>query len=83
VVKIVWTTRAFNQLENAVTYIKQESSQHQASLALNKILDSISSLSEFPLRGAIEPLLKHKKSEYRYLVVFSYKIIYRLSEEKV
>lgn len=82
-VKIIWTRRAFAQLEKTVTYIKQESSLHQASLALDKILDSISGLTNFPQRGAIEPLLRHKKTEYRYLVVFSYKVIYRVDKEKV
>ena len=74
--KIIWTKRAVGQLEKTVDYIKQESNPHQASLVLDKILHLISNLSVFPQRGAIEPLLSHKKSEYRYLVVFSYKIIY-------
>ncbi len=82
-VKIIWTRRAFAQLEKAVTYIKEESSTHQATLVLDKMLDSISGLIEFPQRGAIEPLLRHKKTEYRYLVVFSYKVIYRVDKEKV
>lgn len=82
-VKIIWTRRAFAQLEKAVTYIKEESSAHQATLVLDKMLDSISGLIEFPQRGAIESLLRHKKTEYRYLVVFSYKVIYRVEKKKV
>ena len=66
-----------------MTYIKEESSTHQATIVLDKMLDSIFGLIDFPQRGAIEPLLTHKKTEYRYLVVFSYKIIYRVDKEKV
>ena len=34
-----------------------------------------------PRVGAVEPLLKHKKLQYRYLVAFSYIVIYRVDED--
>jgi plasmid stabilization system protein ParE len=33
--------------------------------------------------GVREPALIHKKSEYHYLIVWSYKIIYRVEHNKV
>lgn len=38
-------------------------------------------LENQPRFGAVEPLLKHKKLQYRYLVAFSYKVIYRVDED--
>jgi len=36
-----------------------------------------------PQMGTVEPLLTHKKFHYRFLVVWSYKIIYRTTSDKV
>ena len=33
--------------------------------------------------GKVEPLLAHKKSEYRFIIVWSYKIIYRVTTGNV
>jgi toxin ParE1/3/4 len=33
--------------------------------------------------GQVEYFLSHKKSEYRYLVVWSYKVVYRISKKGV
>jgi len=33
--------------------------------------------------GRVEPLLAHKKTEYRFIVVWSYKIIYKVASDHV
>ena len=81
--EVIWTKLAANQLERAVRYIQEEQGTFYAKLVLNKILDSVIRLETHPKIGQVEPLLKHKKSEYRYLVVWSYKIIYRIGVGKV
>ena len=82
-VEIIWTKLATNQLERALIYIKEEQGKVYANIVFNKIIDSVILLETHPKSGQIEPLLKHKKSEYRYLVVWSYKIIYRVGAQKV
>ena len=82
-VKIIWTKKAFTQLERAIKYIKEEQGHSYAEIVLNKTLEKTRLLEKNPLIGQVEPLLKHKKSEYRYLVVWSYKIIYRVDKEKI
>ncbi len=82
-VEVIWTKLATNQLERAVKYIKEEQGTFYAKLVLNKILDSVGGLETHPKMGQVEILLKHKKSEYRYLVVWNYKIIYRIGSNKV
>ena len=82
-VKVIWTKRAFNQLERAMKYIKEEQGTTYAEIVLNKTLEKTRLLEKSPKIGQAEPLLKHKKSEYRYIIVWSYKIIYRLDKDKV
>jgi len=48
-----------------------------------RIVERSIQLEEFPEMGAKEPLLAHKKSVYRYLVVWSFKIIYKQTKDVV
>ncbi len=81
-VKVIWTKKAFGQLERAIKYIREEQGISYAETVLNKILQTTELLEHSPQMGTVEPLLLHKKSEYRFLVVWSYKIIYRTTKEK-
>lgn len=81
--EIIWTKLAAGQLERAVKYIQTEQGTFYAKLVLNKVIDQVANLQTHPKMGQAEPLLKHKSSEYRYLVVWSYKIIYRIATNKI
>ena len=81
-VKVIWTKKAFGQLERAIKYIKNEQGLSYAETVLNKILQTTALLEHSPNIGTIEPLLAHKKSDYRFLVVWSYKIIYRTTKDE-
>ncbi len=81
--EVIWTKLATGQFERAVKYIQIEQGTFYATIVSNKILEATRSLEKFPEMGQVEPLLKHKKSEYRYLVVWSYKIIYKVALNKV
>ena len=80
---VIWTKKAFSQLERAVRYIKEESGTSYAEIVLDKILFSTRNLTQFPQMGQIEYFLSHKKSEYRYILVWSYKIVYRINKDKI
>lgn len=80
---VVWTKKAYEQLERVVKYIKAEQSSSYAEVVLNKILTSTRSLADFPQIGQTELFLSHKKSEYHYLLVWRYKIVYRVNGDKV
>jgi len=82
-VKVDWSYRATNQLERAVQYIREEQGLAYATIVAEKILSSTRNLESTPRIGPIEPLLEHKKSEYRYLVVWSYKVIYKVEKDRV
>lgn len=81
-VEVIWTKKALSQLERAVKYIREEQGVSYAEIVLSRILDVTESLETTPHIGTTEPLLAHKKSDYRFLVVWSYKIIYRTTETK-
>lgn len=80
---VIWTKKAYEQLERAVKYIKEEQSTSYAEVVLNKILTSTRTLADFSQMGQIELFLSHKKSEYRYLLVWSYKVVYRVHGNKI
>ncbi|MFT4526514.1 MAG: plasmid stabilization system protein ParE [Bacteroidia bacterium] len=77
--EVVWTKKAFSQLERAIEYIETEQGNAYASIVLNRILKDTNLLKGNPRLGTKEPLLSHKTFEYRFLVVWSYKIIVGLT----
>lgn len=81
--KVVWTKTALDQLERVVKYISEERGNSYAKTVGTRIIERTEQLEDFPEIGQREPLLQNKKSEYRYLVAWSYKIIYRLSKDKI
>ncbi len=81
--EVIWSKLAEEQLQRAVLYIQNEQGSFYARLVLNQILESVDVLESHPKSGPREPLLAHRKFEYRYIVVWSYKIVYRLVGERV
>lgn len=61
-VEVIWTKKAFGQLERAIKYIREEQGVSYAEIVLRKILNVTASLKNSPQMGTIEPLLTHKKS---------------------
>jgi len=82
-VEVVWTKKALSQLEHAVKYVKEESGVTYAQILLNGILKATRHLEKYPQAGQKEPFLAHKKSEYRYTIAWSYKIVYRVTASRV
>lgn len=81
--KVIWTKKALGQLERASKYIREEHGLTYAKIVLDRVFNSTDLLEVSPEMGTIEPLLIHKKSTYRFIVVWSYKVIYRVQGDKV
>ena len=79
--EIIWTKKAKNQLEKAAKYIKDTQGLYYADIIVSGIFEHIEILKTHPKIGQREPILEFKKNEYRYLVKWSYKIIYRLAND--
>jgi len=82
-VEVVWTVRAKDQLKRNIRFISEEQGDYYARIVLDAILSDTAKLAFAPDIGTKEPLLAHKKSTYRFLVVWSFKIIYRRSVKRV
>ena len=67
--EVIWTNRAFGQLERAVKFIRDEQGIGYAEIVLKKVLETTVSLEHSPEIGTVQPLLSHKKSIYRFLIV--------------
>ena len=60
-VNVIWTKKAFGQLERAIKYIREEQGLSYAEIVLNKLVQTTELLEKSPKMGTVEPLLAHKK----------------------
>ncbi|QNL22244.1 type II toxin-antitoxin system RelE/ParE family toxin [Hyphobacterium sp. CCMP332] len=81
--EVIWTKKAFSQFEKEVKFVLEDRGISAAKIIKNKILQSSSLLEKNPEMGKKEPLLAHMKNEYRFIVVWSYKIIYRRDKQYI
>lgn len=81
--KVIWADIAEVDLKNIIEYIADESIVN-AQRVFDKIRDKASSLFILPERGRVVPQLKDQGIlQYRELIHSPWKIIYRISENKV
>ncbi|MFV8372878.1 type II toxin-antitoxin system RelE/ParE family toxin [Flavobacterium sp. LB2P74] len=78
--KVLWSKKASNELEAIYKYIKKESPQNSV-LVFNKIYDLANSLSNFPYKFPIEPIINIEK--VRFAAIWSFKIIYSVEKESI
>ena len=77
--KIIWSFVAKNSLESIYDYIKKESLQN-AKQVKRKIVELISDLLTFPEKHPREPFLDKTKGNFRFTIIWSYKIIYEIKQ---
>ncbi len=82
-VKVFWTQTALNHLEDIFEYHKFNASIDIARKLVKKLVDSTIRLQNTPKIGRVEELLKHRKFEYRFIVVGNYKIIYWVEDNLI
>lgn len=81
--RIIWDNEAKKSLRSICEYIKSRESPAQAIKVRKKIVASAKSLSSFPEKFAREPNLRDEKGNYRFKAIWSYKIIYEVTEEAI
>ena len=79
--KIIWDHEAKYSLHNIYNYIKKKKSVSVAGKVRNRIVSSVKSLSDFAEKFEAEPVLSDEPGNYRYKVIWSYKIIYEVTKE--
>ena len=76
-VPVEWADPAFDDLRSIHDYISRDSPRY-ARVMVDRILTVAGRLSSFPQSGSILPELLH--SDYRQVLVGSYRVIYRYDE---
>ncbi|QEK51915.1 type II toxin-antitoxin system RelE/ParE family toxin [Pedobacter aquae] len=80
--QVVWDIKAKESLRAIYLYIK-EASPSAAIMVRKEILNLTASLQKMPERFSTETYLKGSNKEFRSVSLWSYKIIYRIHEQKV
>ena len=78
--RVVWSSKALEDVEAIATYISRDSISF-ASSVVRRILKSSRRLTDFPLSGRIVPEFEDKN--IREVIVYSYRIIYRVRVDVV
>jgi toxin ParE1/3/4 len=76
---IVWTELAVSNLESIFDYISQDSATY-ASLVVQRIVESVRLLENYPKSGRIVPELGEEKT--RELIHDNYRIVYQLGSDR-
>ncbi|MBZ9628992.1 type II toxin-antitoxin system RelE/ParE family toxin [Psychroflexus sp. CAK1W] len=75
-VKIIWTDFAKAELKQNFKYLKENASLRVAKNEIKKNVFQTLRLKDQPEIGQLEPMLKGRKIQFRYLLHQSYKLIY-------
>jgi len=81
--EVEWAQPASKDLENIIDYISQDNVDTAITI-FEKIKSKCNTLNQFPDRGRIVPELKaYGILSYRELIISPWRVIYRISEQKV
>ena len=80
--RIIWDDDAKASLRKVYDYIAKDSFQ-SARKVRSGIVRKARSLKTFPFRFAVERLLEDQSKEYRSVLIWDYKIIYRVAGDTV
>jgi plasmid stabilization system protein ParE len=78
--RVVWSARALADVESIAAYISSDSPAY-AQVVVKKIVKLTRRLSHFPHLGREVP--EFQDPEFRELLVYSYRIIYRAGSDEV
>ena len=81
--KVIWNNEAKYALRNIYNYIKKRESAETAKKVRDEIVASAKNLNVFPKKFAEDPYLKDEPGNYRFKVIWSYKIIYEVTPEVI
>ena len=79
---IGWSNRAGRDLQKIKTYLLENASESVATKVISRLYNSVDPTRTQPERFPLEPRLK-KFGNYRFIKVWSYKIIYEFTGNQV
>jgi plasmid stabilization system protein ParE len=81
--KVIWDNEAKKSLQKIYQYIKARESVAVAKRVVNEITAQTKTLNIFPEKFEVEHHLENEPGDYRYKVIWSYKIIYEVTKESI
>jgi addiction module RelE/StbE family toxin len=78
--QLIWSTRAKAEIHEIAKYIERDSMAN-ADTMVGKIIEAVRRLAELPLSGRVVP--EWEIAAYRELIVYPYRVVYRVSNETV
>jgi plasmid stabilization system protein ParE len=81
--KIIWNDEAKYALKKIYDYIRKRESVAVAKKVRNEIARSAKDLNVFPEKFVEDPYLKDEPGNYRFKVIWSYKIIYEITPDSI
>jgi len=79
-IKIIWSDFSLDRIEDIAIELEKDSFL-AAQNVVSAIFDRPNQLKTHPLSGAIEEYLKELNLGHRFLLAYSYKIIYRMIDD--
>ena len=80
---IIWDDEAKRSLKSINEYIKSRESTRVAAKVRSEITRQIKTLNQFPEKFEEESILKSEVGNFRYKVIWSYKIIYEVTPDVI
>lgn len=81
--QVIWDDEAKVSLRKIYQYIRKRESSDRAKIVCNKIKSLASRLGYMPQKFSKEPFWEHDMGDVRFKVIWSYKIVYEVEDEKV
>lgn len=80
---VIWDNEAKEALKQIYNYIKNRQSEEVAKKVKDEIVSQTKNLVDFPEKFEQEHNLKNEKGNFRYKVIWSYKIIYEVTHNSL
>ncbi len=79
---VEWTVEAEKDLQTVYYFVRQNS-EETATKIIEELVRISRTLTTFPFRNPVEPLLNKSNIEFRFLVKWNYKIVYFVEHQTV
>ncbi len=80
---VIWDNEAKHSLRSIYEYIKNNESARVASRVRSEIIKQTKTLYQFPEKFSEEPVLKNEPGNFRFKIIWSYKIIYEVTKDHI
>jgi plasmid stabilization system protein ParE len=81
--KIIWDSRAIDSIKSIFIFLKYKASLKVANQVRDKILREVRALTLIPEKNPKEPYLADLSGDFRFKLVWNYKIIFEVLPDRI